>query len=136
MGRSERRITERLSRLQATNVLSETDFNQRLAHNLPPRAKGELVWFHAGTQAALRPAMELYARLAEDRPDTASLITLGADVMPPTGPLPDGCTITATPEEGAGIIRRFMAHWDPDCLIWIGGKFRPALIQAGPQRWL
>jgi len=134
MGRSERRITERLSRLQATNVLSETEFDQRLAHKLPSRAKGELVWLHAGTQAALRPAMELYARLAEDRPDTASLITLGADVTPPTGPLPDGCTITAAPEEGAGIIRRFMTHWDPDCLIWIGGKFRPALIQAAQER--
>ncbi|AVW92731.1 3-deoxy-D-manno-octulosonic acid transferase [Celeribacter baekdonensis] len=134
IGRSERRITERLSRLHSAGTLSETEYNQRLAHKLPTRSKGELVWLHAGTQTALRPAMELYARLAEDRPDIAGLITLGTGVAPPIGSLPDGCTITVAPEEGAGIIRRFMTHWDPDCLIWVGGKFRPALIQAAQER--
>ncbi|TNE65780.1 MAG: hypothetical protein EP336_11770 [Rhodobacteraceae bacterium] len=129
-GRSERRHTERLDRLLSEGTLTQQARDARLALDLPPRPRGEVLWLHAATQFALGPAVELFARIAEDRPDLVGVITMSPGVHPPNGQRPDGAIFTEAPEDENTIVRRFLSHWRPDGLIWIGGRFRPTLLRA------
>ncbi|PTQ70171.1 3-deoxy-D-manno-octulosonic acid transferase [Celeribacter persicus] len=129
-GRSERRHTERLDRLLSEGTLTRQARDARLALDLPPRPRGEVLWFHAATQFALRPAVELFARIAEDRPDLCAVITMSPGVHPPNNQRPEGVIFSEAPEDETTIVRRFLSHWRPDGLIWIGGRFRPTLLRA------
>ncbi|WP_460273086.1 3-deoxy-D-manno-octulosonic acid transferase [Celeribacter sp. ULVN23_4] len=129
-GRSEQRHIERLDRLVREGTLATQSRNARLALDQPPRPEGEVLWLHAATQFALRPAIELFTRIADDRPDLSAVITLSAGVNPPLAIDVPGAFFLDAPEEEKTIIRRFLNHWQPDGLIWIGGRFRPKLLQA------
>ncbi|SFJ52768.1 3-deoxy-D-manno-octulosonic acid transferase [Celeribacter neptunius] len=134
--RSARRHLDRLDRLVTAGEVTEEMRNARLAQGLPKRPKGPLLWLHAATAFALRPASELFCRIRDDRPDLNGLITLGHGVELPPGLSLDGGLLAATPEDDPNIVRRFLTHWDPDELIWIGGRFRPTLLRAVEERGL
>lgn len=132
--RSERHHLDHLDRLVRAGDVSEQARNERLAQGLPKRPKGELLWLHAATTFALRPAMELFCRIRDDRPDLNGLLTLGTGLRGPQDTFLEGGIFAALPEDESNIVRRFLTHWDPDGLIWIGGRYRPTLLQAVQDR--
>lgn len=132
--KSDRHRADRLDRLVQNGALSHAARDQRLAQNLPDRPKGEVLWLHAATGFALRPTMELLCRIGDDRPDMFGLITLSPDVQPPAGAALDSGHFTLLPEDDSTIVRRFLDHWSPDSLVWIGGKFRPNLLRETHER--
>jgi 3-deoxy-D-manno-octulosonic-acid transferase len=84
----------------------------------------------AGTQRAVPACLELFRRLRENEPDLHGILTTTFNApVPALEALPDGLNMSQAPEERLSIVRRFLTHWDPDCLIWVGGGFRPALIE-------
>ena len=127
-GRSDRRRTAKLTDASQSGGISEKDRDERLALSLPARPPGELLWLHAATPYALRPIIELFARIAEDRPDLHGLITFPPDDRPDPLPQVKGCSFCCVPDDNLVIAQRFLAHWQPDCLIWVGGRFQPHLL--------
>lgn len=126
--RSEVALRNMLERQQATGAISQAEAHNRLARNAPERPKGSVIWLHAGSQRAMISAIELFRRLKYERPDLSGILTITVKLhQHPT--LPNGLYMAHAPEERLTVLRRFLAHWQPDCLIWIGGAFRPALIE-------
>lgn len=134
IGRSEARVTARLKRLLSKGEISEAEHDQRLAHNLPARAKGELLWLHAASKASVAAALELFARISDDRPDLSAVVTVSGPLSEGRHPACPNCVITAAPEENPAVLHRFFTHWDPGCLIWIGGAFHPLLLHMAQER--
>ncbi|AJE45106.1 3-deoxy-D-manno-octulosonic acid transferase [Celeribacter indicus] len=132
--RSEARLSGRLERLVAAGQLAPELRDARLAWSLPARPKGQLIWLHAATAPSVRPAMELFSRVAEDRAAVRGLVTVGSGNPVTSVDTPEDCVVGPAPEEDLAVIRRFLTHWDPDCLVWIGGRFRPLLIDAARER--
>ena len=125
--RSESQAVKRLRRLQACGVLSQKDCDHRLARTLPERPVGELVWFHVARIQSVPAALELLETLREERPGLACLLTT-------VDPLPEHITLLANvihmplPDECTVVVKRFLDHWQPDALGWIGDGFRPSLL--------
>ncbi|WP_417240056.1 3-deoxy-D-manno-octulosonic acid transferase [Celeribacter halophilus] len=127
--KSERHHVDQLDRLVASGAVTQAAYDQRLVRNQPKRPKGELIWLHAATPYALRPAMELFHRICEDRPDLSGLITIAPDMTPPAGAEDESLYFSRLPEDDSTTIRRFLARWTPDSLVWVGGRFRPNLLR-------
>lgn len=123
---SERRAIQRLRRLEAAGTISPEEYQNRLARDLPPRPEGELLWCHVATDDAAEAASDMCRGLMEDRPDLSCLFTTSRQVtaLKP----PENSIVLPVPEENDAIARRFVAHFAPTVLCWIGGDFRPALL--------
>ncbi|MEN8837291.1 MAG: glycosyltransferase N-terminal domain-containing protein [Celeribacter marinus] len=125
--RSEAQAIKRLRRLQASGVLSQERCDHRLARTLPPRPSGEIIWINVARAHALQAALELLETLREDRPDLTCLLTT-ADALPSyIAPL-DNVIHMPLPEECSTVVRRFLDHWKPSVLAWVGDRFRPSLL--------
>ncbi len=131
--RPEAPVKQMLTKLQRAGTITDEALNQRLAQKAPPRPLGNLIWFNAGSEHAIAPCFELFRRLREDRPDLRGIITTTYQSHVPHD-VPKGLLFMQAPEDRLTIIRRFLTHWDPDCLIWVGGGFRPALIEKSQSR--
>ncbi|WP_344843089.1 3-deoxy-D-manno-octulosonic acid transferase [Celeribacter arenosi] len=121
----ESRVEARLDRLVETGAITSKERDQRLGYAQSPRGGGELVWFHAAGEEECRACVALCARLFEDRPETQALITTRVDQLPPSQ---DQITYVRLPVESLQAVGRFLRHWDPDCLVWTGGGYRPTLL--------
>jgi 3-deoxy-D-manno-octulosonic-acid transferase len=126
--RPETSLVQTLTEQRAARMIPESEYTQRLALDAPARSKGPLLWLNAGSQQAISPALNLFRQLQAERPDLQAILTL--TVSPSVEySAPDGLMILQAPDERLSIIQRFLSHWAPDCLIWVGGGFRPALIE-------
>lgn len=131
--RAEASVVKLLDQMVQSRAITDAARDQRLAFGLPDRPKGRLIWMTAGTPRAIPACLELFRRLHENEPDLHGILTATFIAPAPEG-LPEGLFMTQAPEERLSIIRRFLSHWDPDCLIWVGGGFRPALIEQAQLR--
>lgn len=131
--RSETHVKQLLDQLVQSRAITADAADQRLAQRAPARPKGRLVWLSAGTMRAVPACLELFRRLRNDEPDLHAILTTTFTTQIPFA-LPDGLHALQAPDERLSILRRFFAHWDPDCLIWVGGGFRPALIEQSHMR--
>ncbi|MCA0041941.1 3-deoxy-D-manno-octulosonic acid transferase [Celeribacter litoreus] len=132
--RSEHRRVSHLDFLVESGQISQRDRDARLAVNLPERPSGELLWIHAETTHAARSAFELFAHIRDERPDLAGIVTICPSAEPPAALHPHVCQILPVPEDTRQSVQRFLTHWDPDALIWIGGGYRPALLRRAKER--
>ncbi|WP_417250221.1 3-deoxy-D-manno-octulosonic acid transferase [Celeribacter sp.] len=130
--RSEQQATQKLRRLEAAGSISSEEFQRRLARELPARPTGELIWFHAATQDAAEAALGLFNALLEERPDLTCLLTHahGVSIRKPH----ESVISLPAPEEPARVVNRFLDHYRPDVLCWIGEAFRPALLWHAAER--
>ncbi|WP_417269327.1 3-deoxy-D-manno-octulosonic acid transferase [Celeribacter sp.] len=125
--RSESQTVKRLKRLQSSGVLSQDGVDRRLARALPPRPAGELIWFHVARTRSVPATLELLDTLRDERPDLSCLLTT-------TNPLPEqmdrlnNVIHMPLPEECVMVVRRFLDHWSPTVLGWVGDGFRPSLL--------
>lgn len=126
--RSEISVKQTLDQRVQSGAITDDAAHQRLAQQMPKRPKGRLVWLNAGTTRAVPACLELFRRLRQDEPDLHAILTTTFQAKVPNQ-LPEGLWMMHAPEERLSIVRRFLTHWDPDCLVWVGGGFRPALIE-------
>ncbi|MGH1355853.1 MAG: 3-deoxy-D-manno-octulosonic acid transferase [Thalassovita sp.] len=93
------------------------------------RPQGHLVWGHATSSSKAASLVQMVRRLRAQGSLVSLLLTTPADVPRPDH-LKSYVLWQHVPEEATSEIRRFLAHWAPDILIWSGGGLRPALINA------
>ncbi|MBE1294443.1 MAG: 3-deoxy-D-manno-octulosonic acid transferase [Rhodobacteraceae bacterium] len=101
----------------------------RLAEIDCPRPKGVVIWLHSTDPTRARTLAKLGLRLAAQRSDARVLLTTPHD-LPLTQTLPDGVIWQPCPSESPADIAVFLAHWQPEIMIWLGSSIRPALIDA------
>ncbi|SMP01442.1 3-deoxy-D-manno-octulosonic acid transferase [Shimia sagamensis] len=101
----------------------------RLAEIDCPRPKGAVIWLHSTDPTRARTLAKLGLRLAAQRANTHVLMTTPNNV-PLTQTLPDGVVWQPCPPESPADIAVFLAHWQPEIMIWLGSSIRPALIDA------
>lgn len=130
---SEATIQKRLERLVQAGNISPERAEQRLARDPFARPDGDLVMFYAGTENAVRTAVDLFQRVQDERPDVRGILALGADIAAPQT-MPKGCIALAAPEDHIAIVHRFLGRWQPDLVLWLGGQFQPNLIVETTKR--
>lgn len=96
------------------------------------RARGTLVWIHAGEPQNILAVQDLAQRLCHTRYGVHVLITLPdaasfAHAMKNWVPH-DLMQIEQAPTEHPAAINAFWRHWAPDVAIWAWGDLRPNLV--------
>jgi 3-deoxy-D-manno-octulosonic-acid transferase len=93
-----------------------------------PRPDRPVVWLHAPTVDAARPARALARRLVGD-PGATVVLTAPADTA-----AEPGLIIAAAPPDAPGPARAFLDHWRPVIGVLFEGEVRPALIHEAGER--
>lgn len=101
--------------------------------NIAPRSSSALVWVHSADPHRATLMSQLGQRIAAQRSDAQVLLTLSPGQQPPKN-LPDDILFSEAPSENPADVAKFLNHWEPDALIWIGPWLRPALLQGSNDR--
>jgi 3-deoxy-D-manno-octulosonic-acid transferase len=98
----------------------------------PPRPPGPLVWAHVDDAARIGPLVALADRMVTDG-DSFHLLVTAPDLPASTHP---GlrATLLPAPADQALAVAAFLDHWQPDLMVWSGGRFRPLLLSAAMER--
>jgi 3-deoxy-D-manno-octulosonic-acid transferase len=94
----------------------------------PPRPQGPLVWAHVDDAARIGPLVALADRMAAEG-DSFHLLVTAPDI-PANTPAGQRSTLLPAPPDQAIAVAAFLAHWQPDLMLWSGGHFRPLLLSA------
>lgn len=94
----------------------------------PPRPPGPLVWAHVDDAARIGPLVALADRMTADG-DSFHLLVTAPDI-PANTPAGQRSTLLPAPPDQALAVAAFLAHWQPDLMLWSGGHFRPLLLSA------
>jgi 3-deoxy-D-manno-octulosonic-acid transferase len=102
--------------------------NERLGIASRARPAGKLVWFHAasvGETLSVLPVIEALAGQARVLLTTGTVTsaTLAAER------LPDHALHQFTPLDVPSWVRKFLAHWRPDCAVFIESELWPATLR-------
>jgi 3-deoxy-D-manno-octulosonic-acid transferase len=96
-----------------------------------PRPEGALIWIHAASVGECIAALPLIARLLS-RENRHVLLTSGtvssAKLMAER--LPAGAFHQYVPIDRADIVKRFLAHWQPDVALFVESELWPNLLLA------
>ncbi|TNE59531.1 MAG: 3-deoxy-D-manno-octulosonic acid transferase [Alphaproteobacteria bacterium] len=94
------------------------------------RPRGPLVWVHGASVGESLSALALIERLLKDRDDLFVLVTTGtvtsAELM--EARLPARAFHQYAPIDHPLYVRRFLAHWRPDAVLWFESEFWPNLL--------
>jgi len=95
----------------------------------PQRPELPVVWVHGPAPLSAELVRSLHAGLAEEGEQVAFVLTfaLGEAVPEVSAEIP--AVVIPAPVQ-AGDAGRFMAHWAPDVLVWVGDHLDPTLIDA------
>lgn len=103
---------------------------ERLGRASRARPEGPLVWLHGasvGESLSLLPVIE---RLKAGRPDAGVLVTSGtttsAELLAKR--LPAGAIHQYVPVDAPGAVKRFLAHWRPDLVVFAESDLWPNLL--------
>ncbi|CUI57209.1 3-deoxy-D-manno-octulosonic acid transferase [Cognatishimia activa] len=100
---------------------------------LLPQAGSALIWLHCSDPERALELVQLGQRLAAQRTKAQLLLTLSADVTAPAG-LPDEVILDHPPSENPKDVSKFLNHWQPACLIWVGPGLRPSLLHGAQKQ--
>jgi len=98
----------------------------------PLRPQGVLVWVHADDASRIGPLIALADRMDDDGNGFHLLVT--APDVPANAPSGQRTTLVPAPRDQSGAVAAFFDYWQPDMLLWSGGRFRPVLLQAAMKR--
>ena len=98
----------------------------------PKRPDGQLVWLHAPRSADRGVVADLVLRLADLRTDLGVLVTTNQRTAPPE--FTDPCIHQPLPPDTPTATQAFIAHWRPDCAVWLSGSLCPAIVAAAAAR--
>lgn len=93
------------------------------------RPPGPLIWFHLPSYSGPTAISTLLARTREEIGPLTAVVTFDK-VAPGTTATqePDDFLIRLAPAENQRDSALFIKHWQPDLMIWVGGPFRPVLL--------
>ncbi|MFY0595337.1 MAG: 3-deoxy-D-manno-octulosonic acid transferase [Cognatishimia sp.] len=98
-----------------------------------PRLGAALVWLHCADAKKVMPLVQLGVRLAAQREDAQVLLTLPHGSKAPDD-LPNEVIVCKPPSENPADVAKFLNHWQPAAMIWVGPGVRPALIYGAQQQ--
>lgn len=127
-GASDKQVKARLKRLLDAGKISENTHDQRLGYAQPERRAGQVLWLHAAHASNVQPCISLVEKITEDRPEIQVILTTNFDPTSLQELNEPALDVIQIPDENLGAIRRFLTHWSPACLIWVGGVFSPAIL--------
>ncbi|EKE44913.1 3-deoxy-D-manno-octulosonic-acid [Oceaniovalibus guishaninsula JLT2003] len=121
MARHRLAVARTVSALRASDG-GTADADPSLARSMPERPEGPLIWFH-GCEPRFARAIDLLAGplAARARPLTILLTGLNGD-----RPAIDAI-VQPPPVDALSVVRRFLDHWHPQALVWIGTAPAPIL---------
>ncbi|MBO9474085.1 3-deoxy-D-manno-octulosonic acid transferase [Shimia sp. R10_1] len=93
-----------------------------------PRPDGELTWLHCADPKRVRTLAKLGQRLTRQRGTQHFLLTTNQSAQPPG--LPEEALWQSCPSENPSDTIKFLSHWRPDLMLWLGPELRPALIDT------
>ena len=96
------------------------------------RPEGKLIWLHGASVGETASALPLIEKLLELNPKLSILVTSGtvasADMLGKK--LPSRAFHQFVPLDVPSYAKRFMAHWQPDAVIWLESEIWPNLLEA------
>ncbi len=100
--------------------------------SIAPRMGSSLVWIHCADPERALILVQLGQRIAAQRSDAQILLSLFPGQAPPE--LPEGVLFSEAPSENPADVAKFLNHWDPDALLWMGPWLRPSLNHGSHER--
>lgn len=104
----------------------------RFQPTIAPRLGASLIWLHCSDPKRALPLVQLGLRLAAQREDAQVLLTVPNGSSVPEG-LPQDVLFCKTPSENPADVAKFINHWQPTALLWMGPGVRPSLIYGAQQ---
>ena len=98
-----------------------------------PRAGSALIWLHCSEPERAVELVQLGQRLASQRTQAQILLTLSPGAKP-SGSLPDDVILDHAPSENPTDVAKFLQHWQPAVLIWLGPGLRPSLLHGSQKQ--
>ena len=96
------------------------------------RPMGDVIWLHAASVGEAQSALILVDRLLKALPKHAILITSGtvtsANML--AGKLPGGVIHQFYPLDHPRFCQRFLAHWQPNAVLWLESELWPNMLRA------
>lgn len=114
---------------------------ERFGHAGRQRPPGQLVWCHAASVGEAQSVLPLLQALHRARPELALLLTTGTvtsaalvqDRAAAMG-LQAALLHQYVPVDLPGAIDRFIAHWQPDLVLWTESEFWPGMLDGLKRR--
>ncbi|MFL4470807.1 3-deoxy-D-manno-octulosonic acid transferase [Tateyamaria armeniaca] len=106
--------------------------HERLGHATAERRAGPLIWFHGASVGEAKSILPLMARIAQDHPEAALLLTSGTatSAQAVAHRLPKRAVHQFSPLDGTGPVSRFLRHWRPDLCVLVESELWPTLLDA------
>jgi len=106
--------------------------HERLGHATADRRGGPLIWFHGASVGEAKSVLPLMARIAQDHPDAALLLTSGTatSAQAVAQRLPGRTLHQFSPLDGSGPVTRFLRHWRPDLCVLVESELWPTLLDS------
>ncbi|MFY8105946.1 MAG: 3-deoxy-D-manno-octulosonic acid transferase [Elstera sp.] len=105
-------------------------WRERLGEPGLARPTGPLVWFHGASVGESLALLPLITALRANRPDLVLLVTTGtvtsAALMAER--LPPGAFHQFIPIDAPWAVDRFLAHWQPDLVLWTESDLWPTIL--------
>lgn len=115
-----------LAAARAERLLSRRSRNDD--SQIPERAPGEVVWIHLGSDEPVESALALAARIGDERPEAAFVVTADAP-----GAVGSELSWIARPADFPRSVEAFLSAWAPSACVWIGGPIWPVLAAKARQ---
>lgn len=126
-------VTRLLDKRAARGKEDPARRHERLGRPRLPRPAGRLVWIHAASVGESLAVLSLVDRLLADDAGLSVMVTTGtvtsADLMAKRLPGPRAFH-QYVPVDLPGAVAGFLAHWQPDLVLWIESEFWPNLLGA------
>ncbi len=105
-------------------------WRERLGEPGLARPPGPLVWFHGASVGESLALLPLITALRADRPDLALLVTTGTVTSAAllAERLPNGALHQFIPIDAPWAVDRFLAHWQPDLVLWTESDLWPTIL--------
>ncbi|MEP1766402.1 MAG: 3-deoxy-D-manno-octulosonic acid transferase [Sulfitobacter sp.] len=119
-----------IRKLRAADV-SPFRAHERLGNATQPRPNGTLIWFHAASVGESLSVLALISRMGAALPNAHFLITSGTATSATLirQRLPTRTVHQFAPLDGAGPVKRFLKHWQPDAAIFVESELWPQMLR-------
>lgn len=109
---------------------------ERMGQASQPRPDGRLIWFHGASVGESQTVLPVIDALLAQDPELSVLITTGTRTSARllAESLPPRAFHQYAPLDNPHWIRRFLAHWQPDCAIWIESELWPNMINLAAKQ--
>ena len=109
--------------------------NERYGYASAERPAGRVIWIHAASVGETNAVIPLIRHLVADRKSVVLTTVAVTAARIAASRLPEGAVHQYSPIDVAGCLNRFLAHWQPECALFVESELWPqsmaCLDQAG-----